>query len=329
MSLRINYSADLDEWAHWDGAGVNIKTDGTTDWCMGGWYYRESDPNINEFAAAIGPVVTGAGAVHGLRVSGTTDMWQTSAASQTDIIASSVGSWIFIAFGATTAASGSAFYGTGTSLTEVPGQQANSATAMDCIIFGHNPASGNSSFRGRIAFPRVYSGAFLSKEDWEAEMVSTTPVGGVGGAKLGSLFAAYRFDSSGSSADYLNDVSGHGRHLTANNLSFFANCSDDPDLGGGVTVFKLKLLAHPSAASATDIAGVVFTAPTGSDITGAKVGEFSGATFEAALESGQAVLKVPCTEFGGTTMTTASTPVALVRNTTNTTGVVSCTVIEE
>jgi hypothetical protein len=224
MALRLNNGVS-DEWAHWDGAGTNIKTDGTTDWCMGAWFYRDSDPDINEFAALIGPVVSGAGTVHGLRVSSTTNNWQTSAASQTDITAATTGQWIYLAFGATTAASGAAWHGTGSTLTEVSGQ-ANSATAMDCIVFGHSPASANSSFRGRIAYPRVWSGALLSTAEWEAEMVSSTPV------RTSNLFAAYRFDSAGAAGDYLNDVSGNGRHLTGINLSFAANCVGDPTIGG-------------------------------------------------------------------------------------------------
>jgi hypothetical protein len=91
----------------------------------------------------------------------------------------------------------------------------------------------------------------------------------------------------------------------------------------------LKLLAHSSAQSETGIVGVVFQAPSGSDITGAKIGEFTGAAFESTLESGEAVLKVPVSEFGGGSLTTSDTPVALVRNTTDTTGIVACTVIEE
>jgi hypothetical protein len=91
----------------------------------------------------------------------------------------------------------------------------------------------------------------------------------------------------------------------------------------------LKLLAHSSAQSATGVAGVVFQAPTGGAITGAEIGEFTGEAFEGTLEGGKAVLKVPVADFGGTSLTTSDTPVALVRNSTNTTGIVSCTVIEE
>jgi hypothetical protein len=93
---------------------------------------------------------------------------------------------------------------------------------------------------------------------------------------------------------------------------------------------KLKLLAHADAQGDSGVAGVVFDAPTGSNITGPnKIGEFTGKTFEASLEGGKAVLKVPVADFGGSALTTSDTPVALVRNATNTTGIISCTVIEE
>ena len=95
------------------------------------------------------------------------------------------------------------------------------------------------------------------------------------------------------------------------------------------TVKKLKLLVHSDAQSDASIAGVVFAAPGGSDITGAKIGEFTGAAFEASLEGGKAVLKVPVSDFSGTSLSTSDTPVALVRNTTDTTGLIAGTVIEE
>lgn len=100
------------------------------------------------------------------------------------------------------------------------------------------------------------------------------------------------------------------------------------DVGGGL-VTKLKVKVDSSAASASSVAGVVFAAPSGANITGAKIGEFTGKTFEASLESDWAVLKVPVADFGGTSLTTSDTPVALVRNTSNTSGIVSCTVIQE
>ncbi len=92
---------------------------------------------------------------------------------------------------------------------------------------------------------------------------------------------------------------------------------------------KLKVLVHSSAAGATSVRGVVFTAPTGGQITGAEIGEFTSKTFEASLESGQAVLKVPIADFGGNSLTTSDTPVVLVRNDTNTTGIIQASIIEE
>lgn len=91
----------------------------------------------------------------------------------------------------------------------------------------------------------------------------------------------------------------------------------------------LKVLVDSAAVAATNISGVVFAAPSGSDITGAKIGEFTGESVEAALESGQAVLKVLVTDFGGESLTTSDTPVVLFRNTDYTTGLIQATVINE
>ena len=94
-------------------------------------------------------------------------------------------------------------------------------------------------------------------------------------------------------------------------------------------VKKLKVLAVSAAQSDASIEGEVFEAPSGGEITGPKIGYFSGAAFEGTLESGEAVLKVPVTDFGGSALTTSDTPVVLVRNTTDTTGLIAATVIEE
>ncbi len=90
---------------------------------------------------------------------------------------------------------------------------------------------------------------------------------------------------------------------------------------------NLKGLVHPSAQGVTSVSGVVFNAPSGGDITGTKIGEFTGEAFESALEGGQAVILVPVGSFGGEALSTSSTPVALFRTSTSTTGIVSCTVV--
>jgi hypothetical protein len=92
-------------------------------------------------------------------------------------------------------------------------------------------------------------------------------------------------------------------------------------------VKKLKVFVQSSAASTSGVAGIVFASSAG--IAGAEIGEFTGKTFEASLESGKAVLKVPVDDFGGSSLTTSDTPVVLVRTTTNTTGIISATIIEE
>jgi hypothetical protein len=90
---------------------------------------------------------------------------------------------------------------------------------------------------------------------------------------------------------------------------------------------KLKLKTTSNAASASGIQGAVFASSAG--IAGTKIGEFTGKTFEVSLELGEAVLKVPVGDFGGGSLTTSDTPVATVRNSTHSTGMVSCTVIDE
>lgn len=96
---------------------------------------------------------------------------------------------------------------------------------------------------------------------------------------------------------------------------------------------KLKLLAHADAQSKTGVQGVVFEAPTGGNLTGDKIGEFTGRTFEATLESGEAVLKVPVADFGGSALTTSDTPRVEIRyddsGTIKGTAIVPATVIEE
>lgn len=99
--------------------------------------------------------------------------------------------------------------------------------------------------------------------------------------------------------------------------------------GVGASGNTLKVLFDPSALGATTISGSVFAAPSGSDMTGPKIGEFTGEVVEAALEDGKAVLKVPVSAFGGTGLLLTDNPVVLLRNAEYTTGYVNATVINE
>lgn len=92
---------------------------------------------------------------------------------------------------------------------------------------------------------------------------------------------------------------------------------------------KLKVFTHSSAAGATGVDIAVYAAPTTEPIHGALIGQATGQAFEASLESGQAVLKVPVAAFGGGALTTSDTPRVLARNGTYTTGNIPATVIEE
>jgi hypothetical protein len=91
----------------------------------------------------------------------------------------------------------------------------------------------------------------------------------------------------------------------------------------------LRVYLHDSAAGATGFSGVVFQSPTGTDITGAKIGEFTGQAFEETLENNLAVLKAPLSSFNGEALTINDSPVVLVRNEFDTSGIVNASVIEE
>lgn len=114
--------------------------------------------------------------------------------------------------------------------------------------------------------------------------------------------------------------------VTLNYSNIGASAFQVPYLAFGVssTVKKLKLFAHSSAAGEANIEGVVLT-----DTRSVVIGEFTGQTFETALESGKAVLYVPVSEFGGDGLTISDTPVTFASNANFHTDMTPCTVIEE
>jgi hypothetical protein len=122
---------------------------------------------------------------------------------------------------------------------------------------------------------------------------------------------------------------------TSQSFSIALNVSEiDDGIGGvvggtGTEGTHVKALVHASAAGATGVDGVVFMPPSAGDICGDRIGEFTDASFEASLESGQAVIKIPVTSFGGTGLTDDQEPVILVRNVLHTTSIVPATVIIE
>lgn len=98
---------------------------------------------------------------------------------------------------------------------------------------------------------------------------------------------------------------------------------------GATTVKMVKVLVHPDAAGATGIDGIVFAAPAGSDLAGAKLGEFADATFSATLESGAAVLKVPAADCGASGLSVGASVRVVLRGATSGTPLVTGSVIEE
>ena len=97
----------------------------------------------------------------------------------------------------------------------------------------------------------------------------------------------------------------------------------------GALVKKVKALLHPDAQSDTGVDGIVFAAPTGSDLTGAKLGEIVDAAFSATLESGAAVLKVNAADCGASGLSVGASPRVYLQNGTDHGVLVTATVIEE
>ena len=89
---------------------------------------------------------------------------------------------------------------------------------------------------------------------------------------------------------------------------------------------KVKIFAPAAAASAASIQGVVLNATRDTVI-----GEFTGQTFEAALEAGEAVLKIDVADItpDGATLTTSDAPLVVAYNTSYSTDLAAATVIEE
>lgn len=120
-------------------------------------------------------------------------------------------------------------------------------------------------------------------------------------------------------------ISNTGDNLASNGIVLFLKTAD------AALPKYVKILADSSAASATGIEVVVFSAPSGGNyVTGAtRYGSANAQAFEATLESGNAVLKVPAEDVGCESLAVSTTVAALARNTTYTTGIVSATIIEE
>lgn len=93
---------------------------------------------------------------------------------------------------------------------------------------------------------------------------------------------------------------------------------------------KLKFLVQSTAVGST-VAGVVFQPPATGDITGDKIGEFTGVvvTAGAGADSGKGVVLVPVSEFGGGALAVDDPVVCLVRDADETTGIEAAIIIEE
>lgn len=204
-----------------------------------------------------------------------------------------------------------------------------------------------SSSLGAMSFDAAAATLDQAGTNWDSNTVAATGAGAIVGALIvNNSQSDPEPTADGTGESRLNNGMSGGRTFLfgetyASSGSYGLEVTADN--AGGVfivggflepaaTTKKLKLLAHTSNSSLTSIAGVVFDTPSGADITGARLGEFTGASFAAGAggDAGYAVLKVAVSEFGGEALTTGvSTPVACIRNADVTSGAIVGSVIEE
>lgn len=91
---------------------------------------------------------------------------------------------------------------------------------------------------------------------------------------------------------------------------------------------KIKAVLHSSAVGDTGIAGVVFEAPAGADLTGARLGEFTGMT--GVSDGSDAAVKIPIASVAGAAaLAPGDTPVVYLQSATKNSPLISATVVDE
>jgi len=185
--------------------------------------------------------------------------------------------------------------------------------AFESCYFGSRP-DGTNDFNGYIAHVGIWDTALSS-----AQIESLA--GGANPTTVATSNLKMYYPCTSATTPGEDTIGGFDLTLEAN----AQYSSENPTLTAATTTY-LKLLAHSSAASATSVEGVVLNSTRDTVI-----GEFTGQAFGATLESDQAVLLIDVADISpdGSTLTTSSTPLAIAYNATYTTGLVSCTVVEE
>jgi hypothetical protein len=162
-----------------------------------------------------------------------------------------------------------------------------------------------------------------SVEDTATDLSTYAP------SELASQFLCGAGRASDAWATYVDNVFVANTYdeLIQDNFTITSYTSYD---GSGLVKY-LKILTDSTAASATGVEVVAYSAPAGSNyVSGTtRYGSINDQAFEASLESGQAVLKVLASDVGCDGLAVSSTIRALAQNTTYTTGMVEATIIEE
>jgi hypothetical protein len=189
VAIQLNNGV-TDEYVRLNNTATPISSASTDSWSMGLWFMRDTDKATNEYIALMTTDIVGtATSGNGVRISSADALQSTTNGSGTAIQSSQpLGVWTYVAV--TFGSSGTAYYGTSTTLSAGSGR-VNVSGVLDTLVVGRSVVTSPvNSFSGRIAHLRLWTGVALSQAEFEAEMVSQSAV------KTSGLWLAWEFGST-------------------------------------------------------------------------------------------------------------------------------------
>lgn len=187
-------------------------------------------------------------------------------------------------------------------------------SSPNAFLIGGSLFAPHGNFDGRISMLSVWN--INLSDAQEAELNTLLP----SAVSFYSSNCVAFYDFRVNDANILTNKKNPGTYdLTAYGTTQPQYYADDPTFSSDNS---LKLLLHPSAVGLSGISGVVYQAPTGNNMSGDRVGEFTGASFELVTEGGgddeRAVLLVPTSNFNGGSLPVGTNVVVEVKSATHT-----------
>lgn len=206
MAIQLNASGAT-TYVTYDGTASPIAQSGDNDFGFCAWLRRDTDTGAADHCVDVWDALTGSAFGYGIIVTSADNyaQWK-SGASNTNLTTATVGSWIFCAYRSTGIYDGTGYYGTSSTLTSASGSVGTNTT-LDCVGCGRY-TDATSYFKGTIAHFRVWARYAPTQSEFEAEMVSATPV------RTSNLYLSWDFVADAT------DASGNGRTGTITGSDF-------------------------------------------------------------------------------------------------------------